>query len=97
MNAREPFEPYFRQLDQAVGLSFRSNFHFALVGHILKGYRHPEQSTVDRTARVLSKLLGIVAKPSRRDKFQVHPDNVAYLTGKINYFTLFVFCNNFFL
>jgi hypothetical protein len=26
-------------------------------------------------------LLGIMAKPLRRDKFEVTPDSVAYLTG----------------
>lgn len=31
--------------------------------------------------RVLTMLLGIVAKPSRRDKFEVTHESVAYLTG----------------
>lgn len=33
---REPLEWHFKQLDHAVGLSFKDNFHFALVGHLLK-------------------------------------------------------------
>ncbi len=37
MEAREPLEWQFKQLDQAVGLSFKSKFHFALVGHLIKG------------------------------------------------------------
>ena len=36
MNTREKLEWHFKQLDHAVGLSFRSNFHFALVGHLIK-------------------------------------------------------------
>jgi neurofibromin 1 len=36
METREPLEWHFKQLDHAVGLSFKSNFHFALVGHLLK-------------------------------------------------------------
>lgn len=36
MGIREPLEWHFKQLDHAVGLSFKSNFHFALVGHLLK-------------------------------------------------------------
>lgn len=36
MATREPLEWHFKQLDHAVGLSFKSNFHFALVGHLLK-------------------------------------------------------------
>lgn len=82
MSTREPLEWHFKQLDHAVGLSFKTNFHFALVGHLLKGYRHPTPTTVSRTARVLTMLLAIVAKPLRRDKFEVTPDSVAYLAGK---------------
>lgn len=78
---REPLEWHFKQLDHAVGLSFKSNFHFALVGHLIKGYRHPTPTTVSRTSRVLTMLLGIVAKPMQRDKFEVSTDSVAYLTG----------------
>lgn len=81
MSTREPLEWHFKQLDHAVGLSFKANFHFALVGHLLKGYRHPTPTTVSRTSRVLTMLLAIVAKPQRRDKFEVTPDSVAYLTG----------------
>lgn len=83
MTTREPLEWHFKQLDHAVGLSFKANFHFALVGHLLKGYRHPTPTTVSRTARVLTALLGIISKPHKRDKFEVTPENIAYLTGKI--------------
>ena len=54
---REPLEWHFKPLDHSVGLSFRANFHFALVGHLIKGYRHPSQATVTRTTRILSILL----------------------------------------
>ncbi|KYB29814.1 Neurofibromin-like Protein [Tribolium castaneum] len=83
MSTREPLEWHFKQLDHAVGLSFKANFHFALVGHLLKGYRHPTPTTVSRTSRVLTMLLAIVAKPHRRDKFEVTPDSVAYLTALV--------------
>ncbi|XP_050100827.1 neurofibromin isoform X1 [Anopheles aquasalis] len=83
MATREPLEWHFKQLDHAVGLSFKSNFHFALVGHLLKGFRHPTPTTVSRTSRVLTMLLGIIAKPHRRDKFEVTPDSVAYLTALV--------------
>lgn len=78
---RDPLEWHFKQLDHAVGLSFKSNFHFALVGHLIKGFRHPTPTTVSRTSRVLTMLLGIVAKPNQSDKFEVSIDSVAYLTG----------------
>ncbi|CAK1546447.1 unnamed protein product [Leptosia nina] len=82
METREPLEWHFKQLDHAVGLSFRSNFHFALVGHLVKGYRHPAPGTVSRTARVLSALLALVAKPDR-DKFKATQHTVAYLTALV--------------
>ena len=37
LKTREPLKWYFNQLDHSVGLSFTSNFHFALVGHLIKG------------------------------------------------------------
>lgn len=37
MEAREPLEWHFKQLDHSMGLSFKNNFNFALVGHLLKG------------------------------------------------------------
>ena len=33
---RDPLEWHFKPLDHSVGLSFRNNFHFALVGHLIK-------------------------------------------------------------
>ncbi|XP_050557964.1 neurofibromin isoform X9 [Spodoptera frugiperda] len=84
METREPLEWHFKQMDHAVGLSFRSNFHFALVGHLIKGYRHPAAATVSRTCRVLVKLLALVASPhTHRDKFHVTPHTVAYLTALV--------------
>ncbi|KAK9889237.1 hypothetical protein WA026_004512 [Henosepilachna vigintioctopunctata] len=83
MSTREPLEWHFKQLDHAVGLSFKANFHFAIVGHLLKGYRHPTATTVSRTSRVLTMLLAIVAKTQRRDKFEITPDTVAYLTALV--------------
>jgi neurofibromin 1 len=71
MEAREPLEWQFKQLDQAVGLSFKAKFHFALVGHLIKGFRHPQANTVARTIRLLHILLDIVAKHEKRDKFKV--------------------------
>ncbi|XP_075988638.1 neurofibromin 1 isoform X2 [Anticarsia gemmatalis] len=84
METREPLEWHFKQLDHAVGLSFRSNFHFALVGHLIKGYRHPAAATVSRTCRVLIKLLSLAAASViHRDKFHVTRDTVAYLTALV--------------
>lgn len=37
METREPLEWHFKQLDHEMGLSFRTNFNFAFVGHLLKG------------------------------------------------------------
>lgn len=85
LGTREPLEWYFKQLDHSVGLSFKANFHFALVGHLIKGYRHPSSVTVSRTTRIIAMLLDIVAKPSGgRDKFEVNKDNVAYLAALVS-------------
>ncbi|XP_065570505.1 neurofibromin-like isoform X3 [Artemia franciscana] len=84
MAAREPLEWHFKQLDHAVGLSFKGSFHFAVVGHLLKGCRHPAPTTVSRTARVLQTLLGIVAKTYKRDKFEVSPETVPYLAALVS-------------
>ncbi|XP_061727749.1 neurofibromin [Cydia pomonella] len=81
METREPLEWHFKQMDHAVGLSFRSNFHFALVGHLLKGYRHPLAASVSRTCRVLAALLAVTARHA--DKFHVTPVTVAYLTALV--------------
>lgn len=66
MNCRENYVLQYKQIDNAVGLSFQKNFHFALVGHLLKGFRHPSPKTVARTIRVLNMLLAITAKPEKR-------------------------------
>ncbi|CAF4558474.1 unnamed protein product [Rotaria sp. Silwood2] len=84
MDAREPLEWQFKQLDASMGLSFKSNFNFALVGHLIKGFRHPVQSTVVRTTRVLSTLLSIVAKSESHDKFKVTPTSVPYLAALVS-------------
>ncbi|KAG1714683.1 Neurofibromin [Nymphon striatum] len=84
MSTREPLEWHFKQLDHSVGLSFKANFHFALVGHLLKGFRHHTQTTTSRTSRVLNMLLGIASKPYKRDKFEVTPESVPYLAALVS-------------
>ena len=86
MTTREALEWYFKQQDHSVGLSFKSNFHFALVGHLIKGFRHPASSTVSRTTRVLGLLLDIVGKSGdpAKDKFAVTKDNIAYLAALVS-------------
>lgn len=81
MATREPLEWHFKQLDHSVGLSFKSNFHFALIGHLIKGFRHPTPTTVSRTTRILNTILTIQAKSEKRDKFEVTKNNVAYLAA----------------
>jgi len=51
METREPLEWHFKQLDHSMGLSFKTNFNFAIVGHLLKGVAFvchwPFESTID--------------------------------------------------
>ncbi|XP_047661070.1 neurofibromin isoform X2 [Tachysurus fulvidraco] len=81
MEIRRPLEWHCKQMDHFVGLNFNSNFNFALVGHLLKGYRHPSPSTVARTVRILHTLLNLVGKHLNCDKFEVNPQSVAYLAA----------------
>ena len=48
------------------------------------GFRHPVQSTVVRTTRVLSTLLSIVAKSESHDKFKVTQTSVPYLAALVS-------------
>lgn len=84
MQTREPLEWHFKQLDHSVGLSFKSNFHCAFVGHLIKGFRHPTPTTVSRTARILNMLLCIIAKPHKRDKFEVTSESAPYLSALVS-------------
>jgi len=65
MEVRKQFEWEFKALDQQVGISFKHNFHFALVAYLLKGLRHPSTLAVNRTVRILHLLLVIVAKATK--------------------------------
>ncbi|KAM9455573.1 neurofibromin-like isoform 1-T1 [Clarias gariepinus] len=81
METRNPLEWHCKQMDHFVGLNFNSNFNFALVGHLLKGYRHPSANTVARTVRILHMLLSLVGKHLNCDKFEVNTQSVAYLAA----------------
>ncbi|XP_068124580.1 neurofibromin isoform X2 [Hyperolius riggenbachi] len=82
MEIRNPLEEWHcKQMDHFVGLNFNSNFNFALVGHLLKGYRHPSPTTVARTVRILHTLLALVNKHRNCDKFEVNTQSVAYLAA----------------
>ncbi|XP_067253752.1 neurofibromin isoform X2 [Chanodichthys erythropterus] len=81
MEIRQPLEWHCKQMDHFVGLNFNSNFNFALVGHLLKGFRHPSPTTVARTIRILHMLLALVGKHLNCDKFEVNTQSVAYLAA----------------
>ncbi|XP_070591406.1 neurofibromin isoform X2 [Erythrolamprus reginae] len=81
MEIRKPLEWHCKQMDHFVGLNFNSNFNFALVGHLLKGYRHPSPAIVARTVRILHTLLALVNKHRNCDKFEVNTQSVAYLAA----------------
>ncbi|XP_071848474.1 neurofibromin-like isoform X2 [Apostichopus japonicus] len=86
MHVREPLEEWhFKQMDHAVGLSFKFNFNFALVGHLLKGFRHLSQAVVSRTIRILNLMLEIVSKHRNCDQFDVNVESVPYLAALLPY------------
>nr|XP_039272479.1 neurofibromin-like [Styela clava] len=81
MNMRSRLERHFQQLDQALGISFKSRFHFAFVSYILKGFRHPDSSVVSRAIRILQFMLELTSRHRQCEKYEVNPDSVAYLTA----------------
>ncbi|XP_043860258.1 neurofibromin isoform X3 [Dromiciops gliroides] len=81
MEIRKPLEWHCKQMDHFVGLNFNSSFNFALVGHLLKGFRHPSPVIVARTVRILHTLLALVNKHRNCDKFEVNTQSVAYLAA----------------
>lgn len=46
--------------------------------------RHPYPQTVSRTIRVLNNLMIIVSKSTKRDRFEVSVESVAYLTALLH-------------
>ncbi|XP_078599565.1 neurofibromin-like isoform X3 [Branchiostoma floridae x Branchiostoma japonicum] len=84
METREPMEWHFKQMDHSVGLSFKSNFNFAVVGHLLKGFRHPNPATFSRTIRLLMLMLQLISKYKNCDKFEVSKESVPYLAALIS-------------
>jgi len=60
LSVRTQLEPELTQLDQVTGISFISNFSFALAAHLLKGFRNA--STKTSTVRVLSTLVDLQAR-----------------------------------
>eukprot|EP01133_Synstelium_polycarpum_P017457 gene17457-20830_t len=60
MTAREPYNSILSRLDNTTGISFESNFSFAIASHLLKGIKHPSTKTM--TARLINTFLTITAK-----------------------------------
>eukprot|EP00794_Sanderia_malayensis_P014143 gene14143-15620_t len=71
-----------KQMDHVVGLSFNTNFNFALAAHVLKGLRHPSAKTKSAAVRILNVLLNICKKHKDcKDKFIVTKETIPYLAG----------------
>lgn len=72
MEIHQPLERHWKQMDHFACLN--GNFNFALVGHLLKGFRHHSPTTVARTIRNLHILLAWVGKHLNCDKFEVNTE-----------------------
>ncbi|XP_067932348.1 neurofibromin-like [Watersipora subatra] len=83
MSTRQQLNFHFRMIDHTLELNFDYNFHFALIAHLIKGFRHPESTTVSRTMRVINTCLCIVSK-NLPDKFAVTPETIPYLTALLS-------------
>ncbi|CAF3978401.1 unnamed protein product [Rotaria sordida] len=73
-----------RVINEAFANFFSSSFVNSFVDLSESGFRHPVQSTVARTTRVLSILLSIVAKSESHDKFKVTSTSVPYLAALVS-------------
>eukprot|EP01132_Coremiostelium_polycephalum_P003622 gene3622-4511_t len=62
MTSREPYQGILSKLDTITGISFESNFSFAIASHLLKGLKYP--STKTTTSRLMTTFLSITAKKS---------------------------------
>eukprot|EP01113_Clastostelium_recurvatum_P009144 TRINITY_DN1436_c0_g1_i2.p1 TRINITY_DN1436_c0_g1~~TRINITY_DN1436_c0_g1_i2.p1 ORF type:complete len:2696 (+),score=879.69 TRINITY_DN1436_c0_g1_i2:238-8325(+) len=69
-----PIQPILNKLDAITGISFESNFSFAVAAHLLKGLRHP--STKTATARLANTFLNITMK-----RLGVGPEILGYLAA----------------
>ena len=56
METREPLEWHFKQLDHSMGLSFKTNFNFAMVGHLLKGALYARCGVVGNVGCVICRV-----------------------------------------
>ncbi|XP_076800619.1 neurofibromin-like isoform X2 [Clavelina lepadiformis] len=81
MHCRASVEACFQQLDVAVNIDFKSNFHYAFVIHLIKGFRHSDSVVVARVIRVLEFSLELVARYRSCHKYEVNPDSVPYLAA----------------
>jgi len=71
-----------KQMDHVVGLSFSTDFSFALAAHVIKGLRHPWAKAKSSTVRILNLLLNICRKHKNcKDKFIVTKETIPYLAS----------------
>ncbi|XP_047141766.1 neurofibromin isoform X1 [Hydra vulgaris] len=78
------FHWIFKQLDHLVGLSFSTDFHFALVALLVKGIRHPSSKTKSTALRIVNTMLYICSNKDvkvSQDKIEVNKDTLAYLAA----------------
>ena len=83
MSARKAYDLYFSQLDRVLGISFTTNFDFALACILMKGLFHPSPLTATRTVQLLQMMVSISGKKYRQKKDDVVAENLPYLTGKV--------------
>jgi hypothetical protein len=77
MAARHTVAELCDQLDSSSGISFTTNFSFAVVGVLLKGLNHNSAPTIARTLRVLTAFLNV--ERSARG-VELHPEMLGYIS-----------------
>uniref|UniRef100_H2ZA29 Uncharacterized protein n=1 Tax=Ciona savignyi TaxID=51511 RepID=H2ZA29_CIOSA len=68
-------------MDTSVDVSFKSDFHFAFVTHLLKGFRHGDSVVLQRVIRILDFSLELISRHRSCSKYEINLESIAYIAG----------------
>nr|XP_002121778.4 neurofibromin [Ciona intestinalis] len=68
-------------LDTTVNVCFKSDFHFAFVTYLLKGFRHNDSTVVSRVVRILDFSLELISRHRGCNKYDVNLDSLPYIAA----------------
>lgn len=77
----EALEWALGQMDRGVGISFSSEFNFAVAALLYKGFSHPLSTVRTRTQELLTTLLLIHSPDRGKSTLELTTNNLAYITA----------------